>query len=154
MVKTTAIATVLLASSFAVAPAHGATVKDIAWWSGTRWGMSPDAITKVHPDMTIGVFHGHHWTPGFSPPELTAGIIPDVLIADTPFKVSFNFAGIGALRAAASTAPIPPTSEWRLASVDLVGSESACAAVIDSLTVKNGQPTKQGGGGPTVWALP
>jgi hypothetical protein len=133
---------VVLVLNLAVA-SFAAPLKDLAGWSGTRWGMSPAQIKKVHPEMTIGkTKYGG-----------TAGRVPDMTIADATFEVDLEFAGIGDLRKPGSTEPEPPVSDWKLARVTLLGPPDAFYRVDQPLLAKYGQPTKVDDG-LKVWVLP
>ena len=152
MVRLWAVAFAIL--TFAILAAEPLEAQDTAGWSDTRWGMSPDELMKLHPEMSIG----KDYLGGF-----TAGVIPNVAIAGAPFTAYLRFAGVGGLRLVGSTQPEPPQGQWRLAEVELYystndGSASAvCDRVAEALLGKYGPPTRHEPGGfgdMRLWVLP
>jgi len=133
----------VLGSVLLTSTTFGAQLSDLSGWSGTRWGMSPAQIKKVHPEMTIGA--GQF---GF-----TAGRVPDMTIAEATFKIYLQFAGVGGMRRADHSEPEPPEAEWKLARVELHGPLDACYRVNEGLLAKYGQPTKIDGN-LSLWVMP
>lgn len=117
--------------------------QDVAGWSSTRWAMAPDELAKLQPDMVIG----KDYLGG-----LTAGVISNTQIAESPFQVFLRFKGVGGLQRVGSTEPEPPQSAWRLAEVELYyktadrRADDACYRVAEILLGKYGKPTKQESG--------
>ena len=125
------------------AAAKAEPVKDIAGWSDTRWRMSPDELTRLYPNFSIG----------FDNDGFKAGRLPNVTIGGTQFQVYLGFEGVGGMRMAWSLFD-PPTSQWRLLRVKLRNPDAnACNRVTASLLGKYGQPTSHESGF-YLWVLP
>lgn len=138
------IAIVLFCFLIPIATAAAESVKDIPGWSDTRWGMSVDEISKLHPDFTIGVDkYGS-----------TAGRLPDLTISGEPFQVYLMFEGVGGLAKADGSVPEPPSDRWRLVRVEIRNpKQNACYRVSESLLGKYGQPNQREAGF-NLWVLP
>jgi hypothetical protein len=120
------------------------TVKDIAGWSDTRWGMSVEELSRLHPDFTIGV----------DKYGLTAGRLSDLTIGGEQFQAYLMFEGAGGLARADGSVPEPPKEKWRLVRVEIRNpKQDACYRVTESLLGKYGQPTKREEGF-NLWVLP
>jgi hypothetical protein len=108
-----------------------ALAADLEGWAGTRWGMNPEAIQKVHPEMAIGK----------GPFGLTAGVM-ETTVVNARFHVFFEFADVGGMHMTTDTRPEPPQGDWKLARVELHGPRDACLRVNEALISKYGQPSK------------
>jgi hypothetical protein len=137
--------------------AQSQTTKDIPGWSDTRWGMTLDEVRKSHSEMVLAPEY-HHWTTdnrGKSVQQLKDELeamnreggecrssadvptwkLPDLTISDGSFRVCLEFKG------------------ERLRRVELIGPETSCYSIAETLTAKYGQPAKQDRGF-HLWLMP
>jgi hypothetical protein len=108
-------------------------VKDLLGWKDIRWEMSVERLKKLHPELTIGPDeHG-----------FTVGVLPNVRIGDSEFRVHLGFRGVGGNRIPGDDRPELQQSEWRLKRIDLKGFVTACDRANTVLLGKYGPPAKR-----------